>query len=153
MVGIKLFQDVLDDKKSSIYVKFNAGVSLILLVLMFFKVKPLFIREETGLSSEASKRDFCALSMNQMIQRKLSPKLMSEGLFQLVTKNNYEALYLNGDESVSSVWSSKDKCKVLLKTNEGPRSFDLHLDGSNDFKFYYQIRKITENELFEKEVN
>lgn len=153
MVGIKVFQDVVNEKKVALYAKFNFCVSVILLVLMFVKLRPLFLTEEAGLSTEASKRDFCALSMNQMIQRKLSPKLMSEGLFQLVTKNNYEALYLKGDESVSSVWTSKDRCKILLKTSEGPRSFDLHLDESSNFKFYYQIKKITENELFEKEVN
>ncbi|QDK42713.1 hypothetical protein DOM21_14890 [Bacteriovorax stolpii] len=153
MAGVQLFKDILKDEKSSIYVKANLVIGLILLVLMFVKVKPFFIKAEDGLSSEASKRDFCALSMNQMIQKKLSPSLMSEGLFLLVIKNHYEALLLNGDESVSSVWSSKDRCKVFLKTNEGPRSFDFHLEESSNFKFYYQIRKITENELFEKKVN
>lgn len=152
MAGIQLFKDALEDKKT-IYSKINLVISILLLILMLFKVKKLFIEEEDGLSTEASKRDFCALSMNQMVQKKLSPNLMSEGLFQLVTKNNYEALYLKGDELVSSVWSSKDQCKVLLKTNEGLRSFDFQLEGSNEFKFYYQITKITENELFDKEGN
>lgn len=153
MAGLQMFNDILSDKKSLLYIRINLAISVLLIFLGLIKIRPLYLKSDDGLASEASKRDFCALSMNQMIQKKLSPNLMSEGLFQLVTKNNYEALYLNGDESVSSVWSSQDQCKVLLKTNEGPRSFDFYLEGSSDFKFYYQVKKITENELFEKETN
>lgn len=153
MAGLQMFNDILSDKRSRLYIRINVVISVLLIILALIKIRPLYLKSEDGLASEASKRDFCALSMNQMIFKKLSPSLMSEGLFQLVTKNNYEALYLNGDESVSGVWSSQDQCKVLLKTNEGPRSFDFHLEGSSDYKFYYQIKKITENELFEKEAN
>lgn len=153
MAGLQMFNDILSDKRSLLYIRINLAISVLLIILGLIKIRPLYLKSEEGLASEASKRDFCVLSMNQMIQKKLSPNLMSEGLFQLVTKNNYEALYLNGDESVSSVWSSQYQCKVLLKTNEGPRSFDFHLEGSSDFKFYYQIKKITENELFEKEAS
>lgn len=153
MAGIQLFKDVIHDAKVSLLIKVNLGLTIILLILMFFKTKPLFLKSDEGLTTEASKRDFCAFSMKQIINRKLSSKLMNEGLFQLVVKDNYGALGFKGNEEVVSIWSSDTSCKVLLRTELGMRSFDFHLNQSNDFKFYYQIHKITENELFDKEEN
>jgi len=153
MAGIQLFKDVIHDSKNSLLIKINLGVTIVLLILMLVRIMPLFLKVEDGLTNEASKRDFCAFSMKQIINRMLSPKLMSEGLFQLVVKDNYGALGFKGNEEVTNIWSSDKSCKLLLKTDDGMRSFDFYLNQSSDFKFYYQIQKITENELFEKEEN
>lgn len=148
MAGLQLFKENLIENKILFISKINLVLLGLLLMLTFAKLKPLFIPESSGLISEAPKIDFCSLSMNQMIQKKLSPHLIKEGLYELVTKNKYEALLLDGEESIAGIWSNENMCKVLLKTNNGLRSFDFFLSQSTDFKFFYQIQKIRENELF-----
>ncbi|MGZ3745422.1 MAG: hypothetical protein ACXVBQ_16280, partial [Pseudobdellovibrionaceae bacterium] len=61
------------------------------------------------------------------------------------------ALYFDGDEQISSIWSNDEVCKVLVKTKNGLRSFDFFFDQSLEFHYFYKVKKITENELFEKE--
>ncbi|HXH74373.1 MAG TPA: hypothetical protein VNJ08_05385 [Bacteriovoracaceae bacterium] len=90
--------------------------------------------------------------MNQMIQKKLSSKLLEESLYDLVSRDQYSALLLSGEEKLTGVWSSDEACKVMIR-GEVPRSFDFYLTTSGSYPFYYLVQKITENELFDKEVN
>ncbi|MGZ3807327.1 MAG: hypothetical protein ACXVCE_04515, partial [Bacteriovorax sp.] len=86
-----------------------------------------------------------------LIEKKLSKKIITESLFGLVTSENYKALYFEGDEKISAIWSSDESCKVLVKTKTGLRSFDYFFDQSREFKYFYKVKKITENEFYEKE--
>ena len=104
------------------------------------------------ITSEAPKREFCSAVMSQMIEKKLSSKLMEEGLFELVTRDNYGALYITGKEQIKGIWSTEESCKVLIR-GEQLRAFDLYLDNSGQYPFYYIVTKITEHELFDKENN
>lgn len=111
-----------------------------------------FFISENFITSEAPKREFCSAVMTQMIAKKLSPKLLDEGLFELVTRDNYSALYLSGKESILGIWSTDNSCKVLFR-EEQLRAFDLILDDSGEYPFYYKVMKITEHDFFEKEEN
>ncbi len=151
MAGLNLFTDQLRENRFLLMGIINLLIGILLLVICSIRVIPRFFPDSSGLVVEAPKKEFCALAMNQMIQKKLSSHLIKEGLYKLVTRNRYEALLLDGNESISGIWTDEKNCKVLLKTSKGLRSFDLFLDGSTDHKFFYQIQKIRENELFEKQ--
>lgn len=132
--------------------KVNLGlIILTTIILLYVCSQRIFITESDLISNEASKRDFCALTMKQMIQKKLSTKLMQQALFDLVTRDNYSTLFLKGKEKITGLWSGEESCKILIK-GEVLRSFDFYLTASGEFPFYYQVKKITENELFEKEM-
>ncbi len=152
MAGINLFKDKLSDVHISLLLKINILITFFILVISLYgSSKRLFLSESEGLTKDASKRDFCSLVTNQLIQKKLSSKLITESLFSLVTAENYKALYFEGDEKISGVWSGEESCKVLVKTQIGLRSFNYYFDQSMDFKYFYQVKKISENELFDKE--
>ncbi len=152
MGGIQLFKDKLRDDGLGLLLKLNIVISTIFLGVSFMTLgKTLFISESEGLSFDASKRDFCSVLTKQIIDKKLSKSIITESLYELVTKDNYKDLYFEGDEKVSAVWSGEESCKVLVKTNTGLRSFDYFLEKDSKNKFYYKVKKITENELFEKE--
>ncbi|MGZ3789419.1 MAG: hypothetical protein ACXVLQ_12900 [Bacteriovorax sp.] len=152
MGGIQLFKDKIKDEKISLLLKLNVLITSIVLVILLVRVsKQLFIVEADGLTLDASKRDFCSLVTNQLIEKKLSKKIITESLFGLVTSENYKALYFEGDEKISAIWSSDESCKVLVKTKTGLRSFDYFFDQSREFKYFYKVKKITENEFYEKE--
>lgn len=152
MGGIQLFKDKVKDEKISLLLVLNFIFTIIVLVITLLNVtKQLFLVEASGLTIDASKRDFCSLVTTQLIEKKLSKKIITESLFGLVASDNYKALYFDGDEKVSGIWSSDDSCKVLVKTKTGLRSFDYFFDQSKEFKYFYQVKKISENDLYEKE--
>lgn len=152
MGGLQLFKDKIKDEQISLLLKLNVLITIIILVVSFFSVsKQLFIVEADGLIYDASKRDFCSLVTNQLIEKKLSKRIITESLFVLVTAENYKNIYFDGEEKISGIWSTDDSCKVLVKTKSGLRSFDYYFDQSKENKFYYKVKKITENEFEEKE--
>ena len=152
MGGIQLFKDKMRDDGLGLLLKINIVISTIFLGVSFMTLgKTLFISESEGLSFDASKRDFFFFFTKRIIDKKLSKSIITESLYELVTKDNYKDLYFEGDEKVSAVWSGEDSCKVLVKTSTGLRSFDYFLEKDSKNKFYYKVKKITENELFEKE--
>lgn len=152
MGGIQLFKDKIKDEKISLLLKLNVLITFILLVISLTSVsKQFFLIEAVGLTLDASKRDFCSLVTIQLIEKNLSKRIITESLFGLVTSDNYKALYFEGDEKISGLWANDETCKVLVKTKKGLRSFDYFFDQSMEFKYFYKIRKISENELYEKE--
>jgi len=152
MGGIQLFKDKLKDDGLALLLKLNIFISTLFLGASFYLTgKQLFIIESEGLSFDASKRDFCSLVTKQIIDKKLSKSIITESLYELVSRDNYKSLYFEGDEKINAVWSSDESCKVLVKTSDGLRSFDYFLEKNSENKFYYKVKKITENELFEKE--
>ena len=154
MGGIQLFKDKIKDEKITLLILINFLFTFIVLVISLLNVsKQLFITEAEGLTFDASKRDFCSLVTGQLIDKKISKKIMTEGLFNLVTADNYKNLYFDGEEKVSAVWTSDETCKVLVRTKTGLRSFDYFFLESKDYKYYYKVNKITENEFFDKENN
>lgn len=152
MGGIQLFKDKVKDEKISLLLVLNFIFTIIVLVISLLNVtKQLFLVEAEGLTNDASKRDFCSLVTTQLIEKKLSKKIITESLFGLVASDNYKVLYFDGDEKISGIWSSDGSCKVLVKTKAGLRSFDYFFDQSKEFKYFYQVKKISENDLYEKE--
>ncbi len=146
-----MFNDKKFEDKILIYLK----ICLIFIVATFlFNLKgcskSYFLKESELLTFEASKRDFCSLSMNQMIQKKLSSKLMDESLYSQVIADNYSAMYLDEKSKISSILSNEEGCKILLASNNGLRSFDFKLEQDSGYPFFYHIKKIHENELVEK---
>jgi hypothetical protein len=151
MSAVQIFKDKLKDEKRSLLVAVNLLFTIALSILMLINIsKKIFITEAQGLSPDASKRDFCSMAMNQVIKKKLSTKIITESLYSQVINDNYKNLYFDGDEVVESVFSNENICKVIVKTKEGIRSFDLTLDEAGNLEFYYVIKKIHESELYEK---
>jgi hypothetical protein len=147
-----MFKEKLAEEKLLNYIKATLIISGLCFIANFFnRTKHFFISEAQGLSVDASKRDFCSMAINQMIHKKLSKKIIDDGLYDLVTEENYKNMLFDEEDKVSSVFNGEDICKVLVKTKDGLRSFDLFLEVGADSDFHYQIKKIHENELFEKE--
>ena len=69
----------------------------------------------------------------------------------MVVADNYKNMLFEEGDSVGSVFSGEESCKVLVKTSDSIRSIDLFLAEGEDSEFHYQITKIRENELYEKE--
>jgi hypothetical protein len=150
MSGLQLFKDKIKDEQISLLLKLNVLITALILVVSFVNVsKHLFIVEAAGLTIDASKRDFCSLVTKQLIDKNLSKSLITESLYGQVINDNYKGLYFDGEEKISGIWSSDDSCKVLVKTKSGMRSFDFYFDQGSENKFYYKVKKITENELTE----
>lgn len=147
-----MFKEKLVEDNLLRYSKLTLLVTTLCLLANFYnRTRHYFVTQAEGLSLEASKRDFCTMALNQMINKKLSKKIVTDGLFELVTAENYKNMFFSMEDKVSSVFTGENSCKALVKTKDGLRSFDLYLEQSDESEFYYQINKIHENELYEKE--
>lgn len=147
-----MFKEKLAEDKLLNYIKLTLLVSsLCLLANIFNRTRHYFVTEAEGLSSDASKRDFCTMALNQMIHKKLSKKIITDGLYELIVADNYKNMFFDDEDKVSSVFTGESSCKALVKTKDGLRSFDLYLEQGDDPEFHYQITKVRENELYEKE--
>lgn len=124
---------------------------LLLLSDLFIKKSRFFVSSNEFLSKEASKRDFCSMAMNQIIGHKLSKRIITDNLYEIITNDNYKNMYFEDGDSVSEVFVSEEKCKVLVKVKNGLRSFDFNIGSSFDESFFYKVEKVIENELVEKE--
>lgn len=134
--------------------KFNLILILFAVLLtseILVKKSHWFIVSDEFLSKEASKRDFCSMAMNQIIAHKLSNKIITDNLYEIITSDNYRNMPFDDGDSVSEVFTNESKCKVLVKTKAGLRSFDFTLRTSFDESFFYKVEKIFENELVERE--
>ena len=156
MKVLAMITDMLKEKNAEekllSYIRLTLLVSaLCLLANVFNRTKHWYVSTDEGLSEDASKRDFCSMALNQMIQKKLSKKVITDGLYELVVADNYKNMLFDEEDKVSSVFSADETCKVLVKTKDGIRSFDLSLEEGDEAEFHYQIQKIRENELYEKE--
>lgn len=150
MAGLQLFTDQIKENRLLFLGWGNLLFGILIFIISLIKVGANYFPSSEGLSKIAPKREFCLLGMNQMIQKNLSNSFIKEGLYELVTKNHYQALLLDGSEKVLEVWTNEKLCKVLLQTKEGLRSFDFFLDESTENKFFYLIQRIRENELLDK---
>lgn len=147
-----MFKEKLFEEKILLYLKVIAiGVALIFGLIFKNYTRHLFVTEASELSTDASKRDFCTMAMNQMIHKKLSKMLMEEDLHSQVIADNYKAMLFDQEDKVGSVFSGEESCKVLVQGKDGLRSFDLTLEAGSDFKYFYQIKKIHENELYRQD--
>lgn len=127
----------------------SIAVIVLELTLLLFRIGHNFVKVPEGLSKDASKSDFCTMAVDQMIHKKLSKKIVSENFYQRVTSNNYVDLALDQEDSISSVFSGNEFCKVLVKSKSSLKSLDLFLSEGEDSDFYYQITKIRINELYQ----
>ena len=150
-----LFKEKLAEKEVIYLIKGALVVSSLCLLFdlynLFNQTRHYFIKEADGLSFEASKRDFCTMALEQMIHKNLSKKIIASGLYETIVADHYKNMFFEDDDKVSSVYLGENKCKALVKTKDGLRSFDLFLEEGDEPDFHYQITKVRENELFEKE--
>lgn len=145
----------LEDKLSAvnlkrlIYANLLIMIALVVFFIFFFKLS--YVREGEWIVSEAPKRDFCHMVTKQLIDKKVSEKVLESGLYSLVTDDNYKALPFSGKEVIKEILLNNTGCKVLISDEIGLRSFDFHLIDDGAYPFYYQVEKIREHEIFEKE--
>ncbi len=148
----QMFKEKFDENKYLFAIRGSLIASIFCLIANIYNRTPhYFIKGEEGITLDASKRDFCVMAMNQMIHKKLSKKLVTSDLYTLVTEENYKNMFFEDEDKVTSIFSSDSKCKLLVKAKEGVRSFDFTLEESGDLEFFYQITKIHENDLYDKE--
>ena len=152
-MAVNLFSQLKNFDGTQVWVKrINFGLLIILVCLLIYQgMGRTYVKESSWLVSETPRRDFCSMVASQIVQKNVSRILVEEGLFELITRNNYEALPFSGKEKLSGIWSNDKGCKVILKDELGLRSFDFTLEDSGKYPYYWLVTKIREHELFEKE--
>lgn len=149
MAETQMYKEKLKQSREKVFVVLASAVLVLNLILGIFSAKKAFMPEAPSIVSMPPKRDFCYMAFSEILSKKLSEILMEDSLFELVTKDNYAAMRLTGDEKITFIYSADEFCKVITKDKIGLRSFDVFLNEGGSFPYYFKIWKIKEHELFE----
>ncbi len=149
MAETKMYIAKLKESRERVLLILASVVLLLNLVLGFFSGRKAFMPQAPLAVSVPPKRDFCYLSFTQILSKNLSPIFIEDSLFDLVSRDSYAAMRLNGDEKISFIYSGEEFCKVIIKDKVGLRSFDVFVNEDGGFPYYFKIWKIKEHELYE----
>lgn len=98
-----------------------------------------------GKKAEAPELEsFCRAFIDQIINKSLHREMVEPDIYEVLTQNNYSILNLVGSEKSLYSRSNNDECSVIVKDQIGLRRFDIRVNKSIDYPFYYRVQKIDE---------
>jgi hypothetical protein len=134
--------------------KENQSLILILLILsILIGIYGLFSSDKTyvlttGKSAETPEMEtFCRAFIEQILNKSLHQEMVEGDIYSVLTENNYSVLGLVGSEELLFSRSKENQCSVILRDKLGLRRFDLWVNKSFDYPFYYRIQKIDEPKI------
>jgi hypothetical protein len=137
--------------RGSVLVEHKDKMTLLLLVLSIFiglfnscsrdKEYVLF----DGKNVEAPELEsFCSAFIDQIINKSLHRQMVEPDIYEVLTQDNYSILKLVGSEKSLYSRSTEEECSVIVKDQLGLRRFDIRVNKSTDYPFYYRVQKIDE---------
>jgi hypothetical protein len=91
----------------------------------------------------------CLESFKSIISDDPNSQVVSSDILDILKDSPF---LLEVDEVLKLKSLEKNKCQIIVKSNEKLRSFKIELIENDDFPFYYKLNAIDETELKEGEV-
>ena len=90
---------------------------------------------------------FCRSFIEQIIKKDLQKAMVEPDIYDVLVSDSYKVLNLVGRERVLYSNSDVSTCSVIVKDQIGLRRFEITVNKSTDYPFYYRIQKIDEPSL------
>lgn len=98
-----------------------------------------------GKELEAPELDmFCISFINQILKKNLQKDMVEPDIYDILVQDNYQVLKLVGSETALFSRVKDDQCAVIVKDKLGLRRFDIWVNKSFSYPFYYRAQKIDE---------
>ena len=98
-----------------------------------------------GKSTETPElNQFCTSFIDQILSRNLQKEMVAPDIYDVLVGDNYKELKLVGSEIPLFSRANGDSCAVIIKDKLGLRRFDIWVNSSFDFPFYFRVQKIDE---------
>jgi hypothetical protein len=93
---------------------------------------------------EPELNQFCTSFIDQILSRNLQKEMVAPDIYDVLVGDNYKELKLVGSEVPLFSRANGDSCSVIIKDKLGLRRFDIWVNSSFDFPFYFRVQKIDE---------
>jgi hypothetical protein len=130
----------------------DLAILLILILLLILNI--ISIKGDTvyvltdGKTKEAPELDlFCSSFIEQIINKGLQRNMVEPDIYDVLVSDNYKILNLAGSERVLFSRTNDSSCSVIVKDQIGLRRFEITVNKSTDYPFYYRVQKIDEPTL------
>ena len=129
-------------------------VTICLLALcVFLSTLSLFSKEREYVFTEGKKAEapelenFCLAFINQIINKSLHREMVESDIYDLLIQDNYKVLNLIGEEKTLFSRSVDQDCSVIVQDKLGLRRFDIRVNKSFEYPFFYKVQKIDEPKI------
>ena len=87
---------------------------------------------------------FCSAFIEQIINKSLHREMVEPDIYEVLVQDNYKILNLVGSEKSLYSRSSDRDCSVIVKDKLGLRRFDIKVNKSTEYPFFYRVQRIDE---------
>ncbi len=140
------------EKQIKIFKNKDALILVILLILLGLSLLNLkgdrvYILTD-GKTEEIPKLDlFCRSFITQIISKNLQKEMVEPDIFDVLIADNYKVLNLVGHENVLFSRADTSTCSVIVKDQLGLRRFEITVNVSENYPFFFRVQKIDEPTL------
>lgn len=115
-----------NNSKLSLFILFFLVLNFIISIFLFSK-RETYILANGAESQTPSKSDFCSVVGKQLINKKISDKVVAPDIYSAITEKNYSAMEFDGTERLFGISEKDDQCEISIKDSLGVRVFKLTL--------------------------
>lgn len=123
-----------------------ALVSVNILFTMFanFGAGKSFILTNGKEAEEPGLEKFCSSFIDQILSKSLHEEMVEADIYDVLVEDNYKVLNLVGSEKTLFTRVNDNNCAVVIKDKLGLRRFDLSVNKSIDYPFFYRVKRVDE---------
>lgn len=124
----------------------NLGFLGLIIILNVFRASPTktYVLLDGRLSETPELDKFCTGFINQIINKKLQEEMVEPDIYEVLIQDNYKILNLLGNETALFSRAKDNSCAVVIKDRLGLRRFEIQVNKSFDYPFYYRVQKVDE---------
>ena len=100
-------------------------------------------------SNESNKpplSNFCSLFGDQLLAKKINPKLVEASVYDILTASDYSILEFKGKEKLLGTMASNDQCLTFIRDDLSVRTISFQVTESSSNKAYYQVISVKEED-------
>ncbi len=131
------------DNKDNIMI----GLLILGIVINLFsegKSKNVYVLTSGKTTETPELNQFCTSFVDQIVNKSLQAEMVEADIYDVLIQDNYKELKLVGQEKTIFSRASDDNCAVVIKDKLGLRRFNIWVNKSFDYPFYYRVQKVNE---------
>ncbi len=90
---------------------------------------------------------FCSAFIDQIINKSLHREMVEPDIYDVLVADNYSILKLLGHENALFSRSTEQDCSIIIKDRIGLRRFDIKVNKSKEYPFFYRVQRIDEPKI------
>ena len=123
------------------------GLLVLGIVLNLFKsaeTERLYVLSNGKTVEAPELNQFCSSFVDQILSKNLQKEMVAPDIYDVLVEDNYKELKLVGSEVPLFSRAKDDTCAVIIKDKLGLRRFDIWVNKSFEFPYYFRVQKVDE---------